>query len=244
MQSKKHKHKENHVIIVTSDAVDANVKQIRIRPWIMKCIIVALCLVIGGMLGYIYYEHRIWNAVGEKYEVLQQELKGTENTIADLQAQVNARNAKIEELNKKITVLSETVNAKTENENRLQAVLQQQTNPTEFPINTSATMEEQTGEEPVCIFTSSEGAMVVATANGTVMSVNDDTEYGHNVWVDHGNGYITIYRNQAEPMVKQGETISRGTTLYIMGEKSNKLYYQMMLDGEYINPADLLTING
>ncbi len=244
MQSKKHKHKENHVIIVTSDAVDANVKQIRIRPWLMKCIIVALCLVIGGMLGYIYYEQKIWNAVGEKYEVLQKELKDTETSIEDLQAQVAARNAKIEELNKTITVLSETVNAKTENENRLQAVLQQQTNPTEFPINTSATMEEQTGEEPCCVFTSSEGAMVVATANGTVLAVNDDTEYGHNVWIDHGNGYVTIYRNQGEPMVKQGESISRGTTLYLMGEKNTKLYYQMMLDGEYINPAELLTING
>ena len=33
--------------------------------------------------------------------------------------------------------------------------------------------------------------MVVATAAGTVTAVNDDGDYGHNIWVDHGNGYVT-----------------------------------------------------
>lgn len=244
MQSKKHKRKENHVIIVTSDAVDANVKQIRIKPWMMKCIIVVLCLVIGGMLGYIYYEQKIWKAVSAKYEVLQEELKDNESQMVDLQAQVEARNTKIDELNNTIAVLSETVNMKTEKENELQAAIEQQSSPTEFPLNSSATMEEQAGEHPSCLFTASEGSMVVATANGTVTAVNEEAEYGYNVWIDHGNGYITIYRNQGEPMVQQGAEVSRGTTLFLIGEENTKFCYQMMRDGAYINPVEMLTING
>ncbi|MBQ7924797.1 MAG: peptidoglycan DD-metalloendopeptidase family protein [Lachnospiraceae bacterium] len=244
MRCKKHRRKDNHVIIVTSEAVDASVKQIRIRPWIMKCMILVLCLVIGGMLGYIYYEQQIWKAVSGKYEALQQELKVYENQIVDLQAQVEARNTKINDLNNTITVLSETVNKKTETENQLMAAIEQQSTPTEFPLNSSATMEEVQGNEPSCLFQASEGSMIIATANGTVVAVNEDALYGHNVWVDHGNGYITIYRNQGEPMVEQGELVSKGTTLYLVGEKNTTFCYQMMKDGSYISPVDMLTING
>ena len=96
----------------------------------------------------------------------------------------------------------------------------------------------------MCVFTAASGTMAVATANGTVIAVNDDAEYGHNIWVDHGNGYITIYRNQGDAMVKQGETVKQGATLFLIGEENNKLGYQMMRDNEYIDPMEMLTISG
>ena len=34
MKERKHKRKLNHVLILTSDAADANVKQFRIRAWL------------------------------------------------------------------------------------------------------------------------------------------------------------------------------------------------------------------
>ena len=88
----------------------------------------------------------------------------------------------------------------------------------------------------MCIFTAAEGSMVVATAGGTVIAVNDEGEYGHNIWIDHGNGYITIYRNQGDVKVKQGETVTQRTTLFLIGADNTKLGYQMMKDGAYINP--------
>ena len=97
---------------------------------------------------------------------------------------------------------------------------------------------------PICVFTASQGTTVVATASGTVTAVNDDAEYGHNVWVDHGNGYVTIYRNQGDPSVKQGDSVVQGTTLFLIGESNTRLGYQMMKDGSYINPMDMLAISG
>lgn len=83
--------------------------------------------------------------------------------------------------------------------------------------------------------------MVVATAGGTVIAVNDEGEYGHNIWIDHGNGYITIYRNQGDVKVKQGETVTQRTTLFLIGADNTKLGYQMMKDGAYINPMVCLS---
>ena len=116
--------------------------------------------------------------------------------------------------------------------------------PTEFPLTGSASMQEAAEGDPMCVFTASSGTMVVATANGTVTAVNDDGEYGHNVWIDHGNGYVTIYRNKGDAIVKQGDGVVQGTTLFLIGEDNTTLGYQMMKDGAYINPMDMLAISG
>ena len=48
MKKRKHKRKLNHVLILTSDAADANVKQFRIRAWLAEVIVIMLCILIGG----------------------------------------------------------------------------------------------------------------------------------------------------------------------------------------------------
>ena len=70
----------------------------------------------------------------------------------------------VDSLNETIQILSDTINQKTQNENELSEQLQKQTTPTEFPLTGSATMEEVTEGNPMCIFTATDGAMVVATA--------------------------------------------------------------------------------
>lgn len=237
MQRRKHKRKTNHVVIVTSDAADASVKQYRIRPWILQTIILILCVVIGAMIGYLAYEEKIWEAADARndeqlaaMQVLEEEKKALE--------------AEVETLNDKVQILSDTVNEKVQSESELAAQIEKQSTPTEFPLTGSASMEEVLEGDPICIFNASVGTMVVATAGGTVMAVNDDTEYGHNIWIDHGNGYITIYRNQGDTTIKQGDSVVQGTTLFIIGEDNTKLGYQMMKDGAYISPMDMLAISG
>lgn len=244
MQRKKHKRKMSHVVIVTSDAADASVKQFRIRPWVLQTIILLLCVIIGVLIGVLIYEGQIWEAVNRSNTEKQEAILQLEADKLELSDEKKELEEQIVELNDKIQILSDTVNEKVQNENELTAQLEMQSLPTEFPLNGSASMEEITEGDPLCVFSASVGITVVATARGTVMTVNDDGEYGHNVWVDHGNGYITIYRNQGEPMVKKGDSVVQGTTLFIIGEENTKLGYQMLKDGTYINPMDMLAISG
>lgn len=241
MESKKHKRKTNHVVIVTSDAVDANVKQFRIRPWILQTVVIVLCVILGAFIGYFVYEEKIWVDTWKTVNQKNTELTGQ---IDELEEAKQALEEQVENQNEKILILSDTVNQKTQSENELAALLEKQSTPSEFPLSGSASMEEAAEGDPICIFTASSGTMVVATANGTVTAVNDDAEYGHSVWVDHGNGYVTVYRNQGDAMVKQGETVVQGTTLFLIGEDNTKLGYQMMKDGAYIDPEEMLAISG
>lgn len=64
------------------------------------------------------------------------------------------------------------------------------------------------------------------------------------MWVDHGNGYVTIYRNQGEVKVEQGKTVTQGTTLMLITDSDSKLGYQIMKDGEYVDPMEMLNISG
>lgn len=248
MERKKHKRKTNHVIIVTSDAVDANVKQYRISPWIVQFMMIVVCIVIGAGIGYIYYESRIWEAASQKFTekaAAQEEIvSALEAQKKDLETQVASLNMQIEELKSKNSILSETVNQKVQTENELTAQLEKQKLPTEFPLTGSASFTEVVEGDPICIFKASVGTMVVATASGTVTAITDDAEYGHSLWVDHGNGYVTIYRNQSDANVKEGDSVVQGTTLFLIGEDNTSLGYQMMKDGAYINPMDMLVING
>ena len=135
--------------------------------------------------------------------------KEENKTLAEQNSKLEAQ---VTEQAEEIQILSDTVSQKVQSENELSATLEKQSLPTEFPLTGSASMEEVTEGDPMCIFHASVGTTVVAAASGTVMAVNDDETYGHSVWVDHGNGYITIYRNKGDATVNVRRFRSAGTT--------------------------------
>lgn len=69
MKRRKHKRRLNHVLILTSDAADANVKQFRVRAWIVEIVVLLLCVLVGGVIGYFIYEGQLWeNASRRSHE--------------------------------------------------------------------------------------------------------------------------------------------------------------------------------
>ncbi len=248
METRKHKRKTNRVVIVASDAVDMGVRQIRLNQQVVWILVVVLCVGIGYVVGRILYEEQykaqVWeNAnkriaeVQELNQQLQEELDAAEVRRLELESEIIA-------LNGKIDILSDTVNQKTEAENTLKQQMVQQSTPSLFPVTGSASIEEVTEGEPACILNGTEGTTVVATAGGVVSAVEEDPEYGNKVMIDHGNGYVTIYRNQGECLVKAGDTVVQKTTLFIIGSSNTKLNYQIQRDGEFISPMQMIEISG
>lgn len=237
MRQRRHKRKKNHILIVTSDIPHAEVKHYRIRTWIIRTTVLFLVIVVGVLAGCLLYEGRLWTVVSINNQ-------GQSERVQQLEQEKEALELQITELNERVQILSNTVNAKEQSEQALAEQLAKQSMPTEFPLTGSASMEEIIEGDPICVFQASAGTMVIATASGTVQSVTDDEEYGHCVRVDHGNGYVTIYRNKGDATVKQGDSVVQGTTLYIIGQDNVQLGYQMMKDEAYINPMDILAISG
>ena len=186
MEAKKRKSLTNHVIIVTSDAVDANVRQFKIKTWLLLLVIIVVFALIGALLGYLYYEENIWATAIDKsnrqlqsLEKLQQE---NERVKAELEARELELTDQIQGLQEEISLLSSNLNQKIENEKRLTEELESISLPKSFPLNGSASSMELADETSMVVkIVTSEGTMVVATAKGTVVAVNEDLEYGHNV---------------------------------------------------------------
>ena len=117
--------------------------------------------------------------------------------------------------------------------------------PSGLPMDgTVSVPSEFTNENQFITFQAGYGSRVVASADGTVSYVGEDAEYGYVVHVDHGNGYISIYKDKSEPVVNKGDRVIRGMTLYVMKEEMELLTYQITYDGGLINPMTILEING
>lgn len=228
-KSKKHKKKVNHLILFTTDAVDSKVRQIRLSPAGFRFLIFVVCVLVGVLAGYLAYGGSIYRG----FQARQQEQEEQIRLISQEKELMASENA---ELNEKVAILSETVNQKVQAEQEAEALDQQQSLPTDFPLTGSAQVEETTtaavraanaqeggedGEEqtpeegdagedqPISIFTASDGTTVVASANGTVAQVAEDPDFGYRIVIDHGNGYQSVYLNRGDPKVKEGEKIGR-----------------------------------
>lgn len=237
MHKKKHKRKVSRVIIFTTDAVDAKMKQLKIRPWAGNIMMLVFCILIGSIIGYGVYQ-RNGRALLSAADTIE------EKDMAILLEENIQLQSQVEVLEDKLDVLSQTVNQKAQDAQELEQMLLEQSMPTGFPLTGSASMEEFLEGDPLCVFTAEEDILVVATASGTVSSIEEDAEYGHKITVDHGNGYKTIYRNQGDTKVNIGDSVVKGTTLYIIGTENTRLGYQMMKDDAYINPMEVLSISG
>lgn len=248
MEPKKHKQKKNHVVIVTSNAEDAKVKQFQISPWLLWLVIITVCIVVGVGFGYLLYEDQIWNAANQKIAVHQENVKQMEQKL-EKQQKAAADEAKryegtIDEWEYKYELLTSTVTLQKAEIEEMKAERDKLYNPVLLPLTGAATIEETGDAEPMCIFNATEGALVVATASGTVTEVIEEPEQGYKVTIDHGNGYVTIYRNTDVPKVKQGDEVMQGMTVYVIDRSSLKLGYQIMKDGLFVNPMDIIEIDG
>ena len=251
MEENKRRRAVNHVIIFTSDAENADVKQVRLKTWLVILIVIIISVLVGALIGYFYFEARQWKiAMKESVQRAERETKQLDDLRAELQAEKDKESEledKIHSLEEEKSIISESANQTTLEKEAIQKELDQFYIPQSFPLNGSASKMEEIageGENIVLRLVSSAGVMVVATAKGKVVAVNDDLEYGHNVWVDHENGYITIYRNQGNPLVKTGDIVFPGTALFLMERRNTTLGYQIMLNGEYVNPTKILDVKG
>ena len=237
MARKKHKRKVSRIVILTTDAVNAKTRQIRIRPMAARLVMLVFCCLFGCLIGYILYEGQIWE-LDRARDSEQQEV------IASLEEEKIRLEAEIDSLNAKIEALSTAVNAQAQTAEALKEELDQQSLPTDFPLTGGAAIEELTEGEPMVIFTATEGTTVVASAKGIVTAVEADETYGCKIVIDHGNGYVSIYLNGGEAQVKVGDEVAQGRTLFLVGNDNKQLIYQIMKDGGYIKPTDMLSING
>ncbi|BCS88397.1 M23 family metallopeptidase [Pseudodesulfovibrio sediminis] len=87
------------------------------------------------------------------------------------------------------------------------------------------------------------GNPVKAAADGIVILVGDHYYAGNSVYIDHGNGVVTLYFHLSKPTVKEGDKVQRGQTIGLSGMSGRAtgphLHFSVSVLGELVDPAPL-----
>lgn len=95
---------------------------------------------------------------------------------------------------------------------------------------------------------------VLATMDGVVVEAYPPPDgyyrghpvYGGMVRIRHANGYETLYAHLSSKYVKEGDIVTRGQVIGRVGNTGLSdgahLHYEIWLNGEYINPLELMAI--
>jgi murein DD-endopeptidase MepM/ murein hydrolase activator NlpD len=88
------------------------------------------------------------------------------------------------------------------------------------------------------------GTPVRATADGAIESAGFNGNYGNAIVVDHGFGIATRFGHLSRFAVRAGQKVKRGEVLGFVGATgratSSHLHYEILLNGQPINPLRLL----
>lgn len=97
------------------------------------------------------------------------------------------------------------------------------------------------------------GADVIAVADGVIKEIGQDPFMGTTVTVDHGDGLISVYKNLSPELasgIKAGKEVSEGSVIGSVGESAiieiadePHLHFELTLNGEAIDPTELLNVN-
>lgn len=100
---------------------------------------------------------------------------------------------------------------------------------------------------PAIFIQATTGTQVVSCADGVVTSVSSDEEFGTMVTMDMGDGYQAIYGQLENVQVKQNSVVAAGdvianvsTPSKYFGVEGSHLYFQLLKDGEPVNPRAYL----
>lgn len=89
------------------------------------------------------------------------------------------------------------------------------------------------------------GTGIYAADSGRVVTVlYDNHDYGYHVIIDHGNGYRTLYGHMSRIDVTEGQNVSRGQMIGLMGSTGRStgphLHFEISQGGARVNPLGLL----
>lgn len=102
---------------------------------------------------------------------------------------------------------------------------------------------------PALIIAGEVGEEVWAATDGEVTSITTDAQTGTMVTMNLGDGYEAIYGQLGEVFVEQGDRVNEGVLIGYLGEPTKyysvegcNLYFQLLKDGEPVNPLHYLDV--
>ena len=260
MAAKKRRDKVSYTVMILADSARKDNKEYHIRAGAVGIVTVSVFLLVVALSCYVVYSSIILSDVRSRNQGYLDEIAGLQEENRQLKEENQQLQETVRQVEGENASLAEAVSQQEETARAMAAEQEEARLPKGFPFNGTAQMKGENGEQDAdteeehglsanqewqeIIFQSAEGINVIVSGTGTVLAVEEDTGSGCIVKVDHGNGYVSMYRNKGKAVVKVGDAIEKGDLVFLIEEENIELGFSIKKDGAYINPLDMLEIHG
>lgn len=261
MSTNLRKRKITYTVMIVSDAPAASHRKIHVRTGALA--VVGFVLFVAVICYAVYTTITMFGSMDRSNRQIEQIVQ-----LKESNEQLLSEN---ETLTSRVASLEENLNQKQAQDYELLAAHEEAYIPKGFPMSGAAQIKEETdqtqedtaeedGDEDTeqdetleivakkewkeVIFVAAEGSKVVATAPGTVKETRAAEGEVSYVVIDHGNGYVTTYRNLGTPIVEEGSEVVKCVALFLVDEDNTETGYSIRKDDSYVDPMEMIEIKG
>ncbi len=237
MDKEKKRPSKYTVLFVPNNA--GNVKQFKLSADFLIAIIILLFLSIIGAVFYIIHSFGRISEANREIEKLTGQLMDVTSSNIILEAEK-------ERLEKELMDASISLEMREYVEQQTDNVAEMSKIPSILPISGGYSKLPPFDEgKGTVTFTVGDDTRIVASGDGVVEKVVSDTQYGYRVEVRHTDEYVSIYRYNGQPEVKEGDKVMRNSSyIFICNGGSNQFVYEVQFEGKAIDPYKLFKIDG
>ena len=244
MKQQRHKRRESFSVLLISN-VDRSNRQFSVSLTFIRLIffLILLILAVIGILTFLFL------AGNQKQNMLLAQLTTQEAMVEQLNAEKDVLDNEIQALraeNNDLRQVSKIITTKREEAAAEEAPASNPL-PTLFPSSGSGILIETYSEDRpyLSINTHTEGK-IVATGDGTVVTVGSDDTYPLILEIEHENGYKTRYmcNQDVQVQTEEGSQVKAGDLLCTITSDDTQLDYQIFLNEEAIDPIRIIDAKG
>lgn len=261
MKPRKHKRKESFSVLLISNT-GLSSRQIHISRSILRGLAVLLLLVcvVCGWLGYQYW-HSYQSGSGSmaakgngdaSSEELLEKIASQEEQVRLLEAEKAELNSQNDALTTENKALLEAAKA-----NRGEAALEDTAKAKEpepdtegpglYPYSEQGDVSVKYSEDhPYVSIDTHNGGNVIAAGDGTVAAVGSDDTYPLIIEIEHESGYRTryLFLQETESSLQEGSQVQAGDILATLDANNTQLDYQVIHEGNPVDPLDVFEAKG
>ena len=242
MKYQRHKRKETFSILLISNT-DRHSRQFQISLFFIRLVLfllLFLCVAAGWLVYWVsttYKEQSSLRTQLNSQKELTQQLQTENKTLRQTNEQLKTAQAQ-KETNTKENIAKEAPTAEPEKDNSFSS---------RYPTQGSSVLQsEYSAEHPCLTINTYTGCNIITAADGTVTAVSSDDTYKYIIEVQHADGYTTRYLcyQDAELKAAEGTQVRVGDILLSINNDNTQIDYQIIYNGDPIDPLTLIDAKG
>ena len=244
MKQRRHRHKESYSILLISNTGQSS-RHFHLSP-LFFCLFPVLLLFICAAIAWLVYQAP---SGSENDEILSSQLDSQSRMIQKLEDEKETLS------NKNLALAAELNNLKQNIQTYTEGMTQTASSepepdpsiPARYPYSETGILDAAYSDgHPYLSINTQPGSSIIAAGNGTVVTLSSDDTYPVIIELDHGNGYQTRYMclMEIDLQVEEGTQVQIGDVLAAIRTENTQMDYQVLLEGEPIDPLIVLEAKG